>query len=128
MPTTSDRTIDRISACKKQEDVSLRHVLERLSPEEVLAVAGKVMGVEPGEFRVRRRNSALRGVATRMLCKYAALTQREAAEVLHSGSGAAAGRQQKRLLERLRDDRGLRRSVNDIESRLTALSLRSKNR
>lgn len=116
------RTIDLIGKYKKQEDVSLRHVLERLEPNQVLAVAGEAMGVEPAAFLIRRRNSALRGVAARMLCKYAVLTQREAADVLHIGSGAAVGRQQKKLAENLAHDRDLRRRVKEIETRLKALS------
>ena len=115
------RTIELFGTYKRREDVSLRHVVERLDAEKVLAVAGEVMGVDPTAFRMRRRNSALRGVAARMLCKYGGLTQREAAGALGVGSGAAVGRQQQKLAETLPHDRSLRRRVAEIEARLTAL-------
>ncbi|NQU40454.1 MAG: transposase [Lentisphaerae bacterium] len=115
------RTIELIGKYKKQEDVSLRHVLERLNPEEVLSVAAEVMEVEPSAFQVCRRHSPLRGVAARMLCKYAGLTQRQAADELHVGSGAAVGKQQQKLIHEMAHDRRLRQRVSDIETRLTML-------
>ncbi len=115
------RTIELIGKYKKQEDVSLRHVLDRLEAERVLEVVGETMGVEIAELRMRRRNSVLRGVAGRMLCKYAGLTQREAAGVLGVGSGAAVGRQMQRLAEEMAGDRHLTRSMTEMESRLKAM-------
>ena len=100
--------------------MSLRHVLERRDPDEVLTIAANVMGVEADAFRQRLRNSVLRAVAARMLCKHAGLTQREAAGVLRVGSGAAVGRQQRKLAEELARDRVLRRAVREIEKRLAA--------
>ena len=116
------RTIELIGEYKREEDVSLRHVLVRLDAETVLAVAGEVMQAEPSDFQVRRRNSVLRGIGARMLCKYAGLTQREAAGVLRIGSGAAVSWQQQKLNDKLLSDRRLMRRVNEIETRLTALS------
>lgn len=115
------RTIELIGKYKKQEDVSLRHVLERLNPENVLTVVAEVMGVDPSELRVRRRRSVKRGVAARMLGKYAGLTQREIAGVLGFSSSSTVGKQQQRLSEELAKSRKLRRCVQEIEARLTPL-------
>jgi len=114
------RMIEQIGRCRKQEDMSLRHVLERRDPDEVLSIAADAMGVEVGAFRERRRNSVLRAVAARMLCKHAGLTQREAAGALGVRSGAAVGRQQQKLAEALATDRNLRRIVREIENCLGA--------
>ncbi len=112
------RTIELIGRYKKQEDLNLRHVRTHVNPDQVLAEAGEVMGVEPEAFKVRRRNSVLRGVASRMLCKYAGLTQRDVAKVLGMSSGAAVSSQLQKLSVLLSDDRKLRRQVAEIESRL----------
>ncbi len=116
------RTIELIGRYKRQEDVSLRHIRAHVAPERVLAEAGEVMGVEPNGFKVRRRNSALRAIAARMLCKYAGLTQRDAAEVLGMNSGAAASSQLQKLSALMAGDRKLSRQVIEIESRLDPLS------
>ncbi len=116
------RTIELIGRYKRQEDVSLRHIRAHVAPERVLAVAGEVMGVEPNGFKVRRRNSALRAIAARMLCKYAGLTQRDAAEVLGMNSGAAVSSQLQKLSLLMEGDRKLSRQVIEIESRLDPLS------
>jgi len=115
------RTIELIGKYKKEEDIGLRHVFERLDPERVLAVAGEVIGVEPAEFRVRRRSSVNRGVAARMLCKYAGLTQREVAGVLQFRSSSSVGKQQQRLSAEMARSRRLRQRVQKIEARLTEL-------
>ena len=75
-------------------------------------------GSERGEFCQRRRHSDLRGVTARMLCRYAGLTQREAATVLGVGTGAAIGQQIKRLDVRMRAAPALRRQVTAIESEI----------
>ena len=61
------------------------------------------------------------GLAARMLCKYAGLTQRDAAQVLGVNSGAAVSSQQRKLAELMTGDRTLRRRVTAIESRLAAI-------
>ncbi|MBL7076707.1 MAG: transposase [Kiritimatiellae bacterium] len=116
------RTLDLVGRYRKREDVNLRHALESVAPKQVLEVAAEIMGVDPEAFRVRRRNSVLRGVAARMLCKYTGLTQRDAAQVLGLSSGAAVSSQQKKLAGLMTEDRKLRRRVADIESRLAALT------
>lgn len=116
------RTIELMSRYKKREDVSLRHEWACLEPEEILSVTAEAVGVEAGDFRVRRRSSINRSIAARMLHKYAGLTQREIAAVLCFGSGSTVGKQQHRLTEELTRDRRLRRCVQELETRLAVLS------
>lgn len=64
------------------------------------------------------RDSALRGVAARILCRYAGLSQREVAEQLHIGSGSAVSRQLTLLKDRLEADRKLEKRVATAELEL----------
>jgi len=116
------RTIELIGRYKKQDDVSLRDVRVTIEPERVLAETASSLGVEPEVFKVRRRNSVLRAVAARMLCKYAGLTQREAADVLQVSSSAAISKQQQRLSRELAENRKLRRQVGELEACLGTMT------
>ena len=78
----------------------------------------EVFGVEPAEFLQRRRNSSLRGVAARFLIQYAGVTQREAAVVLKTGSGAAVSHQLWKLAVEVERDRLLQRRIEEAERRL----------
>ncbi len=111
-----------MSRYKKREDVSLRHEWACLEPEDVLLIAAEAVGVETEEFRVQRRSSINRGIAARMLQKYAGLTQRDIATVLCFESGSTVGKQQRRLTEVLARDRRVRRCVRELETRLAELS------
>jgi len=110
--------IERGRGIKDPEDVSLRREEVILDPEHVLAVTAEALGTDRSEFCERRRSSALRGAAARMLCRYAGLTQREAAKVLEIGTGAAVGRQMRRLEEQLSENRSLQRKITAIERTL----------
>lgn len=102
----------------RPEDVSFRRVIEPLGSDQVLEVVGNVLGVTVEEFAQRRRNSILRGVAAWLLCKYAGLTQREAAKRLCIGTDSAVSRQIRKLKQRLAEDRSLTRKLRRIERTL----------
>ena len=110
-----------IEGHKRPEDVSFRRMTEPLATDAVLEILAEVFGVPVDEFRQRRRNSSLRGVAARFLCRYAGLTQREVAATLQAGSGAAISQQMKKVAGQLPKDRRLRRLVEEAEERLDAL-------
>jgi len=112
------RLLDGGRRRKSPQDDCLRALSVYLPAERVLEVTAHALGVRPEAFRQRRRSSDLRGIAIRMLCRYAGLTQRAAAVALGMGSGAAAGRQMKRIEERARNDRRRHRLVASIESAL----------
>ena len=89
-----------------RDDHDRTRLLDRLKQ----AVAAR-MGVEASELRRRRRGSALRGVASRMLCRYAGLTQRAAAGELGVGTGSAVSVHLRRLEEAARRSGAWRRSA-----------------
>jgi len=118
--------IDRIRALlmessrrtRNPEDTALRVKAPVFPAERILEVVANGLRVDPADLKKRHRNSDLRGIAARMLCRHAGLTQRQAAAVLDIGTGAAINKQLLRLETRLRQDAGLRRRIEAIESRL----------
>ncbi len=100
------------------QDNCLRALAVHLPVERVLEVTANRLGVQPGAFAERHRHSDRRGIAVRMLCRHAGLTQRRAAMALGMGTGAAAGKQLRRIEQRVRTDRRLRQTVDRIEAAL----------
>lgn len=111
--------IDRAQHAKCAADTALRPEAAAVPVDQVLAVAARMLDVETGVFRARRRGSDLRGIAAHVLCRFAGLTQREAADVLGMSTGAAVGKQLERLRRRLQDDAILSRRLATIEEALT---------
>ncbi len=110
----------------KPEDVSFRRITEPLKPREVLKVLAEELSTAEEEFKKQRRNSMLRGIAGRYLCRYAGMSQREAAEMLDVRSGAAISKQARRLAAALPRKRNLRRQIANIEEKLE--EMKSKRR
>ncbi|MBT3191335.1 MAG: hypothetical protein HN341_02145 [Verrucomicrobia bacterium] len=103
------------------EDISFRRITEPLEPEKVLDILAEIFEVEVDEFRQRRRGSYLRAVAARYLSRYSSLTQREVAQLLNIGTGAAVSQQMKKLSERLPKDRRLSKMLKKVEGKLDDL-------
>jgi chromosomal replication initiation ATPase DnaA len=103
----------------KREDVSFRRVRGKQTPEAILKAVAKCARVKKEELLVRRRDSGLRAVASRMLCKYGGLTQREAASVLGVKTGVAVSCQLKKLKTLLETDQSMRRLVERLEKRFS---------
>ena len=111
--------IDQLRKMRKQpEDVSFRKISTRVTSETVLEELSRVFSVPVESFRERRRDSVLRGVGAKYLCRYAGLTQREAAKILKVGSGAAISHQLRKLEGMLADDRRLRHLTREFEKRI----------
>jgi len=108
----------RLEKHARPEDVSFRRITEPLPPEDVLAVLADVFDVEVSEFGRRRRGSPLRAVAAKLLMRYAGKSQRDVADLLDIGGGAAVCNQLNRLTAKLSKDRRLRRQVERAEERL----------
>lgn len=102
----------------RTEDVAFRRMGKRLSVERILLSVCEGLGVERGALLRRRRDSLDRAVASRMLCDYGGLTQRQVAEILRLHSGAAVSAQLRRLTERLESHRPLRKQVAAIAAEL----------
>lgn len=103
---------------KRLEDVAFRKCYKRLNPDAVMAELASAFDVPAEEFGKRRRDSVLRAVGARFLCRYAGLTQREAAGILGVGSGAAISQQMRKLCVCMETDKKLKRSVTELERRL----------
>ena len=88
--------------------------------DRVLRVTAEVLGVAPAALKERRRNSDLRGVVARLLCRQAGLTHREAAAVLGMRSGSGVAFQLQRLAGHLAAERALRRQLAAIEKELAS--------
>ena len=108
----------RVEMHGKPEDISFRHITEPLSPDEVLGILAEILDEELDEFKRRRHNSPLRAIAARFLIRYAGQSQRDVADYLAIGTGAAVSDQLKRLPGKLSKDRRLRRLVKQAEERL----------
>ena len=111
---------------KKLEDISFRRITEPLKPGEVLKVLAEELGVSQEEFKYRQRDSVLRAMAGRYLCRYAGMSQRDAADILEAGGGSAISKQMRKLAELLPKKRNLRRTVANIERKLE--EMRSRRR
>ncbi len=108
----------RVAESRQPKDARFRNIRNAVDKTTVLAVLSKVFETQEECFRQRRRNSVLRGVAARCLCKHAGLTQREAAAVLGMGSGAAVGRQLRKMAGLLGSDRQLKGMVAEVDRML----------
>jgi putative transposase len=111
---------DLLHGKQQTEDVAFRRSGTRLPVDRILRIVGEGLGVDPASLHRRRRDSLDRAVASRMLCEYGALTQRQAAHVLGLRSGAAVSTQLHRLAEQLETDPRLARRLADITARLKA--------
>ena len=119
---------EKVRACRRKEDVSFRKRLgARLVPETIVGVIGEALGFRPG-WEVERRHDLSRAVAAAMLCKYARLSQREAAGLLGLTSGAAVSSQLRRLEEDLAVDRTLASKVRRIVGVLGGLRQKAADR
>ena len=96
------------------EDVSFRRMGTHLSPEHILSEVCEELGVDRKELKRRRGSGWMRGLAARMLLQYGGLTQREAAQVLGMGTGAAVCIRVRQLARSLETDKKLQRQENRI--------------
>lgn len=105
----------------RPEDAAFRRVTEPLPAETVCQTLAEAFGVGVEEFRRRRRNSPLRGIAARLLVKYSALTQREAAVILGVRTGSAVSAQIRMSQARASADGRIRERIARVEERLRSL-------
>ena len=76
-----------------RENVAFRRKTARKSVQNTLVTVAKALDTTEAELRRRRRNCTNRGAAAWALVRHAGLTEREAAEVLRMGTGAAVSQQ-----------------------------------
>jgi len=79
----------KLKESRRPEDLAFRRVRDSLASSVVLQTAAEELGVSVEAFGQRRRNSALRALASRFLVRYAGQTQREVAALLGTSTGGA---------------------------------------
>ena len=82
---------------RRAEDVTLRRRSRRLPAERVIEIVCGELGADREKVSRRQRDSLLRPIVAKMLCRYSGLTQRQAAEFLHLSTGAAVSIQLRTL-------------------------------
>lgn len=106
---------EMVDMSRKPEDAVFRHQIGNISAEEILGLLSKTLGVGMEQFQERKRKSELRPLAAKMLSIYGGLTNREIAEILHIGTGAAAGRAIARLDTILENNHQLKICLSEME-------------
>jgi len=101
------------------EDVSLRREAAVIDPQRIVALVAQSFDLNPGDMRHTKRQSPARPVAAYLLCKCAGLSQREAAQHLGYGTGAAVSIQIKNLRNRLQNDAGIASALERLERQIT---------
>ena len=105
---------------RRREDVAFRRQAARRSAQDILAMVARVLKTPETELRRRRRNCPARGAAAWALVRHAGLTEREAAEELCMGSGAAASQQLSNWRRTVLNDSHWQRVQAELQRRLAA--------
>ena len=93
-----DACVELGEKAARPEDVSLRRQRLFVDKSIVIEVTSQCLDVQPSDLSEKRRHSALRPIAARMLVKYAGLTHRQVADTLGMKSGVSASLQVRRAL------------------------------
>jgi putative transposase len=112
---------NRVKESRRIEDASFRRVSDPLQAGDVLATLAEVMGVESDAFTRRSRGSPLRAAAAHYLMRYSGCSQRDVADMLRIGSGAAVSLQLSRLPRKLAENPRLQKQFAELDKRLQNL-------
>jgi len=100
----------------RREQPSVR-AFKTIEPEKVLSIVSRHLKVKREDIAQRRTAFRdQRAVAIELLYRYSAIKQREIGQRLGQIDYSAVSRERTRLRERLKEDRGLERSLREIES------------
>ncbi|MCX5647448.1 MAG: transposase [Phycisphaerae bacterium] len=102
----------------RTEDIAFRRTGTRLPIEQILQAVCQGLGIERASLLRRRRDARERAIASRLLCDYGGLTQREVAAVLGLRSGAAVSAQLHKLAEQVKRDPRLHQEMAEIVAKL----------
>jgi hypothetical protein len=105
-----------LQAYDRKEDVSFRRGGGYASTDEVVKIALKILNVPHETLARRGMHSMVRPFAAYALCQYAGCTQRAAAEVIGLRSGVAVSVQLRKLHERSKSDKELRRHLKKLKA------------
>ena len=105
------------SECKRYsraEDVSFRHVANRMDPEEVLRWVSREFEVSVADLKRRGYRNQARAAALMMLHRHSALSQRDVGELLKAGTGAAVSQRLAALRRDMAADPKLARRIESL--------------
>ena len=112
---------DKLSGRRRRtEDVTLRRRPRRLAAERVIEIVCGQLGAEREKVGLRQRDSLLRPIVAKMLCRYSGLTQRQAGEFLNLSTGAAVSIQLKTLATATATNRKVRKQLAAIDQTICA--------
>jgi REP element-mobilizing transposase RayT len=111
-----DRHTDMTRRVKRPEDVSFRKVSRAVDADVVLRRVAEAFGIDGAALRRRQYACVARSVAAWMLCRHAAMNQRDVATFLGLGSGSAVCQQMKALRVRIGCEPELARCVAMIDA------------
>jgi len=100
----------------KQEDVSFRRGKRVVEPRRAIEVVCGHFGIQEDALRSRRHLGPVKPVLAAVLVRYAALTQREVAEVMGLGTGAAVCQHLRKLDSK--EGKNLRKLIERITKQL----------
>ena len=105
---------------RRTEDGTLRRRSRGLAAERVIEIVCRQLGADREEVIRQRKDSLLRRITARMLCRYSGLTQRQAGELLHLSTGAAVSMQLKALAAAGAAKGKLRKKLTAIDKAICA--------
>ena len=111
---------------KKPGDAAFRKVAGPIPAGDILKAVAEAFGVEQDDILRRRRNTPMRGVAARLLCRYGGMTQRAVAELLGLRTGGAVSYQIRKLQGEMSRQRELSRVVGRLQDDLQGRQLTSR--
>jgi len=109
------------------EDVTFRRQTERIPVDRILEILELELGTSREAICRRHRDSTVRPIASRMLCKYGGLTQREVGRILGLRTGTGISLQLRKLTGLMATDTRLKRIVERVEKRLDVERQRSSS-
>ncbi len=118
----SDEALEGVAAqhkelaqgCRHREDLSFQPSARPYSIEQIVGALVQTFQVEQAELHKRQYGSWLRPLCSYALQVYCGLSQRQIAETLSIGSGAAVSKQLRHLQEALQHDKQVQRWWKEI--------------
>jgi hypothetical protein len=112
-----------VSGRNLREDISFRRTTGALDVNVILRTVSERLGVKEDVFRMKKRDSALRGIAAKMLTRFGGQTQRQVASLLKMGTGGAVSAQVRKLPRIFETNNTLLKTTKKIEKELVAIKL-----